>query len=79
MRGGYVVRIVDNCAAALTGGYEGCDLEVEVQSLAAAQRLVAALLGGNDAGQLEADVEYACACAGGRRTVILRRRDGCGR
>jgi len=72
MEGGYVVRVVDHCSAALTGGYEGCDVEVEVPSLAAARRLMAALLGGNHAEEVEAGVGYARPCAGGRRTVSVR-------
>jgi len=69
---GYVVRVVEHCASTLTGGYDGCDIEVTVQSLQAALKLMAVLLERNHVEQLKEGVEYARPRAGGRRTVTLR-------
>lgn len=68
----FVVRVEDRCSPALSGGYEGCELEIGVPSLTAARTLAAALLEGNDAEQLREGETYVRARAGGRRTVTLR-------
>ena len=69
----FVVHVEDRCTPALTGGYEGCEMDVHVRSLKAAQALAGALLDSNHTDRLKEDEEYLRPRAGGQRSVTVRR------
>lgn len=68
--GAFVVRLHDRCEPRLTGGYQGCELELPVVSLKLAQTLDGALLERDHTDELAAGT-YCKPLAGGTRTVTL--------